>query len=136
MHERGHVLAIGRYRREPASVPQARKAAVQAYAPYSWIDGSLVALLVSEAVTNAVLHADGPDLFLLCHSPSPVDGSVQVEVHDRSATPPRHRTAAERDEHGRGLALLDHLATTWRTERTAAGKSLIFTLDADTCPSP
>lgn len=128
MHERGHVLAVGRYRREPGSVAQARKLVATAYAAYPWIDGSVVELLVSEAVTNAVLHADGDDFYVLCHSPSPVDGSVQIEVHDRGNALPRRRQAAELDETGRGLTLLDLLAAAWRTERTATGKSLIFTL--------
>jgi anti-sigma regulatory factor (Ser/Thr protein kinase) len=135
MHERGHVLAVGRYRREPGSVSKARRAAVQAYAAYPTIDGALVALLVSEAVTNAVLHAAGPDFDVLCLSPSPIDGSVQIEVHDRSRVMPCQRRAAELDEDGRGLALLDLLAAAWRTERTTTGKCLIFTLEGGKCPA-
>jgi anti-sigma regulatory factor (Ser/Thr protein kinase) len=131
MRERGHVLAIGRYLREPGAAARARRAATEAYAAFPWIDGSLLALLVSEVVTNAVLHAEGADLYLLCHSPSPSDGSVQVEVHDGSSRLPCQRQAAGLDENGRGLALLDLLAADWRTERTATGKSLIFTLERD-----
>jgi anti-sigma regulatory factor (Ser/Thr protein kinase) len=133
MGERGFVLAVGRYRRDPQSVALARRNAVQAYAAYPWIDGSLVALLVSEVVTNAVLHADGSHFYVLCHSPSPVDGSVQVEVHDRSSSLPHRRQATDQDENGRGLALLDLLAARWRTERTASGKTLVFTLEGDKC---
>ena len=128
MHEHGHVLAVGRYRREPAAVAQARKAAARAYAAYPRIDRSLVELLVSEAATNAVLHAEGPDFYVLCHSPCPADGSVQVEVHDGGSALPLRRRAAELDESGRGLALLDLLAADRRTERTPMGKCLIFTL--------
>ncbi|MGP3970803.1 ATP-binding protein [Streptomyces sp. 6N223] len=136
MHERGHVLSVGRYRREPGSVAMARRAATQAYAAYPWIDPALVALLVSEAATNAVLHSTGSDFDVLCHSPSPLDGSVQIEVHDRSRAVPCPRQATELDEHGRGLALLDLLAAAWRTEATATGKSFVVTLATDKpCPA-
>lgn len=135
MHDRRHVLAIGRYRREAGSVARARKSAAEAYAAYPGVDRSLVELLVSEAATNAVVHSDGPDFYVLCHSPSPVDGSVQVEVHDSGNGLPRRREAGELDEGGRGLALLDVLAAHWRTERTATGQSLVFTLKADGCPA-
>lgn len=132
MHQRGHVLSVGRYRRDPASVATARRTAIRAYAAYPWIDPGLVALLVSEAATNAVLHSTGADFDVLCLSPSPLDGSVQIEVHDRSRANPCQRQATELDEHGRGLALLNTLAATWRTERIASGKSLVFTLEGDT----
>lgn len=134
MNERGHVIAVGGYRREPCSVAKARKAATRAYATYPWIDADVVELLVSEAVTNTVLHAEGSHFYLVCHSPSHLDGSVQVEVHDRGSTLPRRRQPAELDENGRGLALLDLLAVAWRTERTATGKSLIFILAGGACP--
>ena len=133
MHERGHVIAVGGYRREPGSVAKARRIATQAYAAYPWIDRSVVELLVSEAVTNAVLHAEGSHFYLVCHSPSPVDGSVQVEVHDCGSTLPCRRQPTELAKSGRGLALLDQLAAAWRTELTTGGKSLIFTLGGGAC---
>ncbi|MEO3756227.1 ATP-binding protein [Streptomyces sp. B6B3] len=111
----------------------ARSRAAQAYTAYPWIDVPLVALLVSEAATNAVLHGEGADFYVLCHSPSPVDRSVQVEVRDSGTDFPRRRQATELDEGGRGLALLDMLAAGWRAERTTDGKTLIFTLGGNTC---
>lgn len=114
---------------------RARKAAAEAYAAFPWIDSSIVELLVSEAATNAVIHSDGADFHLVCHSPSPLDGSVQVEVHDRGGGLPRPRPSLPLDEGGRGLALLGLLAAGWRTERTATGKSLIFILEGNTCPA-
>ncbi|WP_049566737.1 ATP-binding protein [Streptomyces sp. SBT349] len=131
MQERRHVLAIGRYRCEPGAVAQARRIAVEAYAAFPWIDSGTVELLVSELATNAVLHSHGADFFVLCHSPSLADGSVQVEVHDRGSAVPAVRMADEMDEGGRGLELLGLLASHWRTERTTTGKSLVFTLKGD-----
>lgn len=134
MRDGRHVLAIGRYRREPGAVARARKSVAEAYAACPGIDHFVLALLVSEAATNAVVHSDGPDFYVLCHAPSPVDGSVQVEVHDSGPGLPRRREPAETEElaeGGRGLVLLDDLAAHWRTEKTANGKSLIFTLKGD-----
>ncbi|MDT0447320.1 ATP-binding protein [Streptomyces johnsoniae] len=131
MHERGHVLAVGRYRCEPRAVAQARRTAVEAYSPFPWIDSGVVALLVSELATNAVLHSNGADFYVLCHSPSLADGSVQVEVHDGGSALPAARMADALDEGGRGLELLGVLAAHWRTERTTTGKSLVFTLKGD-----
>ncbi|WP_107103067.1 ATP-binding protein [Wenjunlia vitaminophila] len=129
MDERRHVLLVGRYPRRAEAVARARRGAALAYAAYPWIDGDVVELLVSEVATNAVRHADGSGFYLLCHSPSPLDGSVQVEVHDRGPALPCRPPVAELAEGGRGLVLLDRLAPGWRTERTVSGKSLVFTLD-------
>ncbi|RKN12102.1 ATP-binding protein [Streptomyces radicis] len=131
MHERGHVLAVGRYRCEPRAVAEARRIAVRAYAPFPWINAGTVELLVSELATNAVVHSGGSDFFVLCHSPSLADGSVQVEVHDQGSGAPVALMADELAEHGRGLELLGLLASHWRTERTTTGKSLVFTLKGD-----
>ncbi|MCX5196121.1 ATP-binding protein [Streptomyces sp. NBC_00249] len=62
-----------------------------------------VVLLVSELVTNACLHADGPRELLLRHTP----GRLRVEVTDDNPQPPAPGPA------GRGLALLDRLAAGW-----------------------
>ncbi|MGW3293543.1 ATP-binding protein [Streptomyces xiamenensis] len=131
MLERGFVLAVGRYPCVAASVRRARRIAVEAYAPYPGVDRFAVELLISELATNAVLHATGDSFDVLCHSP--LGGSVQVEVHDRCRAVPVRRQPAVQDESGRGLELLDTLASHWRTERTANGKSLIFTLQEGSC---
>ncbi len=134
MRERGHVLAVGRYWREAGAVGAGAADGRRRVHRLS-VGGRVPRrAAVSELATNAVLHSTGPDFCVLCHSPSPLDGSVQVEVHDGGG-PPLPRRPATTDEHGRGLALLDLLATTWRTEPTSTGKSLIFTLTRDVCLS-
>lgn len=134
MLERGFVLAVGRYPCVAASVRRARRIAVEAYAPFPTVDRDAVELLISELATNAVLHAAGDSFDVLCHSP--LAGTVQVEVHDRCPAVPVRRRAHIQDESGRGLELLDLLAAHWRTERTANGKSLIFTLREGPCSIP
>lgn len=96
------------------SVPVARRYARDAL-QQSAADVDTVVLLVSELVTNAVLHARS-DLFL-----SVIDRGAlaRVEVRDSSPVPPRlHRFAVE-SATGRGLRLLDQLSLRWGAERTA-----------------
>jgi anti-sigma regulatory factor (Ser/Thr protein kinase) len=67
-------------------------------------------LLSSELVTNAVEHAPHGDIELsLCHD----DGIVYIEVEDGSASPPVLQRPDNDAEHGRGLELVEYLATAW-----------------------
>lgn len=68
------------------------------------------ALLVSELVTNAVLHGR-TDVVRLALA---VDGrTVEVAVHDRSPDAPVPGDADPSDLHGRGLLLVERLAEAW-----------------------
>lgn len=89
-------------------------------------------LLVSELVTNAIVHGVGNVLVI-----ADWDGvRIRVEVHDHDPNGPQaHVTAAPQlDEHGRGLQLIAMLADTWGTERTDVGKSVWIELAAAGAP--
>ena len=58
-------------------------------------------LLVSELVTNSVLHG-GPPVVVAVDCD---EDTLQVRVRDGSPAPPAPRNAAHGDENGRGLAL-------------------------------
>ncbi len=79
------------------------------------LDGSLaagVALLVSEAVTNSVLHA-GLDARDVVHVDAWwCDGCVRIEVCDEGAGLHSPSPAGPR-EGGRGFKLIDRLAERW-----------------------
>ncbi|MDF2092637.1 ATP-binding protein [Knoellia sp. 3-2P3] len=83
-------------------------------------------LLVSELVTNAVLHGAPPiTMRVEC------DGSngLRVSVTDRSADPARVREADPTDESGRGMRLVDVISDDWGVEpRTGVGKDVWFRL--------
>jgi anti-sigma regulatory factor (Ser/Thr protein kinase) len=83
-------------------------------------------LLVSELVTNAVLHAR-TDIELLVRM---VGTGVRVEVHDQSPAEPVIRRYEDEAMTGRGLALVDELANRWGVDRSPDGKSVWFELDA------
>ncbi|MGW4566885.1 SpoIIE family protein phosphatase [Streptomyces sp. NPDC004561] len=81
-------------------------------------------LLLSEVLTNAVQHAQGPIGVHVCRT----DTALTVEVSDRSLHLPQPRLAAEDDESGRGLLLVRALAHDWGVRPTDEGKTTWFSL--------
>jgi anti-sigma regulatory factor (Ser/Thr protein kinase) len=82
----------------------------------------VVALLAGELVTNAVVHTRSAVSLVVGRA----DHAVRVEVHDASPGRPELGMAAGDDEGGRGLALVDALATRWGVDADGAGKSVWF----------
>ncbi|MFF4565087.1 PAS domain S-box protein [Streptomyces sp. NPDC001435] len=81
-------------------------------------------LLLSEVLTNAVQHAQGPIGLHICRT----DIELTVEIGDRSPQLPQPRTAAEDAESGRGLLLVRALADDWGVRPTDEGKTTWFSL--------
>jgi serine phosphatase RsbU (regulator of sigma subunit) len=172
---------------QPIMVSEARRVAAQTFASWGMDaeQAELACLLVSEVVTNAVLHASitpspGRDLDFdleplmmpaqvgaaagsaqarppaqrtaataqagaatvwdggageASQDPPPREfalrlrrgaTSVWVEVFDPDLRLPRIRTAGETDEGGRGLYLVEQLATRWGSRPTPEGKAVWF----------
>ncbi|MEV4684547.1 ATP-binding protein [Streptomyces kurssanovii] len=89
-------------------------------------------LLISELVTNAVVHTGCPAVLrMLFGAGTAAAGTVRVEVADVSACPPRPRHAQGEDTGGRGLELVDGLADRWGWQREGAGKSIWCEVDRD-----
>lgn len=100
-----------------------------------------VILLVSELVTNAVIHAHSPVELVITHlcrvpvgagsmaSPD-LDGVVRVEVRDRSALLPQLRHVRPTATHGRGLALVESLSDRWGVDTAGYGKHVWFEVRA------
>ncbi len=75
------------------------------------VEGTVV-LLANELVTNAILHARGDILLAVELAP----GKVRIQVTDQSSQLPVHRGGVEEATSGRGLELVDALATAWGVE--------------------
>ena len=98
-------------------------------------------LLVSELVTNAVVHTGCPAVLRLSLPDLPAEvtagecavaeavATVRLEVLDASARPPRPRCADGDDTNGRGLALVDGLADRWGWSAEGAGKRIWCEVD-------
>jgi PAS domain S-box-containing protein len=110
---------------EPASARRARRLVEQALTDAGLGDFVDVAvLLVSELVTNAVLHA-GTEMTLRCRIGP---GRARVEIHDGSQLAPAIRHYDDEATTGRGLELVAALAAAWGVEAEADGKTLWFEL--------
>jgi len=173
---------------EPIMVSEARRLAASAFASWDMDpeQADLACLLVSEVVTNAVLHASvtpspsgrrfdmdiDPPLAIPASAPATLPSAwpataaaataaavaaqawdnpiahpapahrprefvlrlrrgaeaVWVEVFDPDLRLPRLRTARATDEGGRGLYLVEQLATRWGSRPTPEGKAVWFEL--------
>jgi anti-anti-sigma regulatory factor len=75
-------------------------------------------ILASELVTNAVRHAGTViDLRITLR-----DQQLRVSVHDRTGELARLQAPAESDDHGRGLLIVDSVATGWGNVPVPDGK--------------
>ncbi|WP_432075022.1 SpoIIE family protein phosphatase [Streptomyces wuyuanensis] len=76
-------------------------------------------LIVSELVTNAIRHGQGPIELRVV-----LDRSLICEVSDASSTSPHMRHATATDEGGRGLFIVMQLSDRWGTRTTGDGKTI------------
>lgn len=90
-----------------------------------------VKLVASELITNAVVHSGG--LVIVGLSYHLAEGRLLLTVHDRSPEPPCRQHAADDDESGRGLALVDCVAARSGWEPTGRGKKVWAEFDVPVC---
>lgn len=84
-------------------------------------------LLVTELVSNAVLHGRGTVLLTVTRD----DAGIRVDVHDESPQRPTIIDGPALAEHGAGLRLVSAMAGSWGTSPRGAGrpgKRVWFTL--------
>ncbi|MEO3978724.1 ATP-binding protein [Streptomyces sp. CAU 1734] len=119
---------------DPAEVGRARRWARSRLAGSGIGDDEPLAetliLLISELVTNAVVHTGCPAVLRMLFGAGAVEaGTVRVEVADASELPPSPRHADGDDTNGRGLELVDGLADRWGWKREGRGKSIWCEVD-------
>ncbi|MEU5535347.1 ATP-binding protein [Streptomyces sp. NPDC020362] len=123
---------------ESGVVPLARDYTRQALYAWGWLPAATadrraaaedVLLVVSELVTNACLHAGGPEeLFLACD-----DKVIRVEVTDRGTGQPAPRTPHRAGRPGgHGMFIVQRLCLDWGVVRTPgrSGKTVWAELGA------
>ncbi len=123
---------------DPAEVGRARRWARSRLAGSGIEDDEPLAetliLLISELVTNAVVHTGCPAVLRMLFGgagagASGAAGTVRVEVADASDCPPLQRHAEGDDTGGRGLELVDGLADRWGWLPEGAGKQIWCEVD-------
>ena len=83
------------------------------------------ALLVSELVTNAIVHAHSSVELAVHLRPE----RVRVEVIDTAREHVRRRDAKDDEQSGRGMALIEALAVAWGIDSLLSGKSVWFEVE-------
>src|SRR4051794_12408874 len=109
------------------AVPRARKLAADAI---STSDASLaedVELVVTELVTNALLHGTPPVVLRI----SPADARVRIEVEDSGREMPMRMRENVEAMTGRGLSLVARLASAWGVEPLGDRGKLVWAEIAD-----
>ncbi|MCH0540369.1 SpoIIE family protein phosphatase [Streptomyces sp. MUM 203J] len=114
---------------------------------HDWADEDQVdaaVLMVSEMVTNVLVHTDGDALLVAEAAGEHGARLLRVEVADGSDELPHRRRPGEMASSGRGLVLMEMLAHAWGVDPRGEGKSIWFELyesgaeppDAETCLAP
>ncbi|MFI9081092.1 SpoIIE family protein phosphatase [Streptomyces sioyaensis] len=117
---------------EPERIAEARRqvrAVLHDWADPDQVDSAV--LMVSEVVTNVLLHTDGDALLVAEISGERGARRVRVDVADSSDELPHRRRPGELASSGRGLVLLELLAGAWGVDPRGDGKSTWFELYED-----
>lgn len=109
--EEGRPLVVSRWPLSALAVRRARRELRGTLGEWGLEQlGEAAELVLSELMTNALRHARSPRGRLVETRYERVGGScVRIEVHDANDRIPQMRRAADDDEGGRGLALVDAL---------------------------
>jgi DNA-binding NarL/FixJ family response regulator len=117
--------ASQKFDQDAQSARAARRFVSQALTGWDDDEGDLtdtVTLLVSELVTNAVVHA-GSDVEVMVRLTST---AARIEVTDTSAESIRPRDATSEEDSGRGLAMVGSLAERWGVRPAPGGGKTIW----------
>ncbi|MEE1751358.1 SpoIIE family protein phosphatase [Streptomyces sp. SP18CS02] len=106
---------------------------------HDWAEAEQVdaaVLMVSEMVTNVLVHTDGDALLIAEATGEHGTRRLRVEVADSSDELPHKRRPGEMASSGRGLVLMEMLAHKWGVDPRGEGKSIWFELyEGEDAPS-
>ncbi|WP_162603877.1 ATP-binding protein [Streptomyces sp. CS014] len=118
----------GTYPRKATSPTRARNDAAAAVGAWGLdVLSDTVQILVSEMVTNALVHTSTPRIGMTLTRTGP--HTVRVAVTDNASTVCAGAEPDEDDENGRGLLLIEALASRWGQTPTPGGKQVWAELD-------
>ncbi len=112
---------------DPTSASQARRfvdATLRSWSCDALLE--IATLLVSELVSNAVLHAGTSIRVVIRVS----HGRLRFEVHDGDARLPARKHYSMLSATGRGLLMVERMADDWGVEPEGHGKAVWFELDS------
>ncbi|MFC9394019.1 SpoIIE family protein phosphatase [Streptomyces sp. NPDC057027] len=115
---------------EPERIAEAREQVRQLL--HDWSDEDQLdaaVLMVSEMVTNVLVHTDGDALLVAEVACGEKTRRLRVEVSDGSDELPHRRHPGEMASSGRGLVLMGMLADAWGVDPRGEGKAIWFELN-------
>ncbi|CAM5465671.1 magnesium or manganese-dependent protein phosphatase [Streptomyces tanashiensis] len=115
---------------EPERIAEARQQVRQLL--HDWSDEDQLdsaVLMVSEMVTNVLVHTDGDALLVAEVACGEKARRLRVEVSDGSDELPHKRHPGEMASSGRGLVLMEMLADAWGVDPRGEGKAIWFELN-------
>ncbi|MBD0708960.1 MULTISPECIES: SpoIIE family protein phosphatase [unclassified Streptomyces] len=115
---------------EPERIAEAREQVRQLL--HDWTDEDQLdaaVLMVSEMVTNVLVHTDGDALLTAEVACTEKTRRLRVEVSDTSDELPHKRHPGEMASSGRGLVLMEMLADAWGVDPRGEGKAIWFELN-------
>ena len=114
------TLILDHDRRSPAAARRFVSATLSVWGCSLVADEAL--LVTSELITNAIVHASSsPELVLRF-----TGTALHVEVRDRSTASPTPHDAEPGDVGGRGLAMIDRIASAWGVTPIAGGGKAVW----------
>ena len=113
--------ARGSFTPDPLSVSAARRFARETADAWG-VNLDDVALIVGELAANAVVH--GGTLFVV--SIGRRDHTVSIEVSDEGGQAVHACVVSPEELSGRGLLIVDRIATAWGTRPTAGGGKVVW----------
>lgn len=122
----GWVVKVERaFANTSSSIRQARRFVAEAIANRAPAMCDAVVLMVSELATNSVRHADSEFSVAVAVTRR----QIRVEVSDAGSGVPIRRSTTPADLSGRGLAIVEKLASEWGVRRSrSGGKTVWFTV--------
>ena len=117
--------ASERFEQDTQSARAARRFVARVLTGWDDEEGDLidtVTLLVSELVTNAVIHA-GSEVEVMIRL---TETAARIEVTDASAQAVAPRDATDEEDSGRGLALVGNLAERWGVRSSPGGGKTVW----------
>jgi len=107
---------------EPDAVPRARRFAINALTgqPEALVDDA--ALIVTELLTNAILHGERPVTMRVRH----LDDRIRVEVEDAGRKMPVTVRQSTEAMTGRGLPLVSALSAAWGVDAKRGGGKAVW----------
>jgi len=118
------------FRCQPGSVTAARGFVRDLLRDYSRETVDAAELMTSELATNCVKHAN-TDFELIID----LRDEIRVEVRDTGRGRPLPRSPTPQEPSGRGLRIVEAMSSSWGIVPSSSGKSVWFTLAAQTCRS-